>query len=215
MNECIRGAVTIVSLGLLVLNPSSLASAASDKVTVENMRGPLVNAWFSATDPSGCIQADTFVTAQRSTDQPLPGRGTTTGIGAVSISEYDACTDTTLLQAVGQTDTLGSADLAISNQLDEASLHTTITVTNIDTGDAFDVEVNVAWVGTSDITRDHSNTNDLYGGGCHVLNRWKGSGRDAVAWGRVSDGVTNFTPTVSQAAEIGIVIDGFEVIDCA
>jgi hypothetical protein len=199
----------------LLFGPSSLAIAATDKVTVENMRGPLVNAWFSAIDPSGCIQTDTFVTAGRTTDQLLPGRGATTGIGAVSISEYDACTDTSLLQAVGQTDTLGAADLVISNQLDQASLHSTITITNIDTGDVFDVDVNVAWVGTSDITRDHSNTNDRYPGGCHVLNRWKGSGRDAVASGSVSVGATNFTPIVSQFAEIGKVIDGFEVIGCA
>jgi len=214
VNPFNRSALTIVSLGLLVLSPS-LASAASDRVTVENMRGPLVNAWFSSTDQSGCIETDTFVTAQRTTDQLLPGRGTTAGIAAVSISQYDACTDTSLLQAVGQTDSLGAAELQFSNQVDWASLQTTITVTNIDTGDAFDVSVNVAWAGTSDITRDHSNTNDLYGGGCHVLNRWKGSGRTADASGLVSDGATNFTPTTSQYAEIGVVIDGFEVIDCA
>jgi hypothetical protein len=214
VNAFIRGAVAILSLGLLLLTPYSMASAASDKVTVENLRGPLVNAFFSAIDPTGCIQTDTFVTANRPTDQQLPGRGTTTGIGAVSIFEYDSCTDTTLLQAVGQTDTLATTDFQVSNQLDWASLHTTITVTNIDTGDTFDVSVDVAFVGTSDIRRDHSNTNDLYPGGCHVLNRWKGSGRDADASGVVSDGVTNFTPATTQSAEIGFVIDGFEVIDC-
>jgi hypothetical protein len=214
VNPFNRSALTILSLGLLVLSPS-LASAASAKVTVENMRGPLVNAWFSSTDPSGCIETDTFVTAQRTTDQLLPGRGTTAGLAAVTVSQYNVCTDTGLVQAVGQTDSLGAAELQISNQVDWASLHTTITVTNIDTGDDFDVSVNVAWVGTSAITRDHSNTNDLYGGGCHVLNRWKGSGRTADASGVVSDGATNFTPTTSQAAEIGVVIDGFEVIGCA
>jgi hypothetical protein len=214
LNASIRVGVITVSLGLLALNPLSVASAMSDKVTVENLRGPLVNAWFSATDPSGCIQTETFVTANRPTDQHLPGRGTTTGVGAVGIFEYDTCTDTVLLDAVGQTDTLGAAELQISNQLDWASLHTTITVTNIDTGDAFDVSVDVAWVGTSDIRRDHSNTNDLYPGGCHVLNRWKGSGRDADASGTVSDGATNFAPTTAPA-EIGVVISGFEVIGCA
>jgi hypothetical protein len=209
-----RGALTVLSLGLVALNPGAVANAASDKVTVENLRGPLINAWFSATDPSGCIETDTFVTANRPTDQLLPGRGTTTGIGAVSIFEYDACTDTTLLQAVGENDSVPEADFQVSRQLDWASLHTTITVTNIDTGAAFDVNVNVALVGTSEIHRDHSNTNDFYGGGCHVLNRWKGTGRDAGASGVVTDGVTNFTPTSTESGEIGIVIDGFEVIDC-
>ena len=215
MNAFIRGAFTILSLGTLVLSPLSAATAASGKVTVVNLRGPLVNAWFSSTDPSGCIETDTFVTAQRDTDQQLPGRGTTTGTGAVSIFEYDACTDTSLLQAVGQTDTMAATELQISRQMDWAWMDTTITMTNIDTGDAFDVSVDVAWVGTSDIVRDHDNTNDRYSNDCHVLNRWKGSGRDAEASGVVSDGVTNFTPIASQPAEIGLVIDGFEVIGCA
>ena len=215
MNPFIRRTLTIMSLGLLVLGPLSVASAATGKVTVENLRGPLINAFFSSTDPSGCIETDTFVSANRATDQQLPGRGTTTGIGSVSIFEYDSCTDTSLLQAVGETDTLGAADFQVSRQLDWATLHTTINVTNIDTGNTFDVTVNVALVGTSDIHRDDANTNDRYGRSCHVLNRWKGSGRDAEASGLVSDGVTNFTPTTSQWAEIGVVIDGFEVIGCA
>jgi hypothetical protein len=215
VNAFVKGAITILSLGLLVLSPLSLVSAASDKVEVVNLRGPLVNAWFTSFDASGCVETDTFVTAQLDTYQQLPGRGTTTGTGAVSIFVYDACTDTSLLQAVGQTETLGPAELEISNQLDQAALHTTITVTNIDTGATFDVDVDMAWASTSDIIRDHSNTNDRYPGGCHVLNRWKGSGRDAVASGVVSDGVTNFTPGPSEMGEIGFVIDGFEVIGCA
>jgi hypothetical protein len=209
-----RGAVAIVSLSLSVLAPLSLASAATDRVTVENLRGPLINAIFSSTDPTGCIETDTFVSANRDTDQQLPGRGTTTGIGSVSIFEYDGCTDTTILQAVGENDNLAAAEFQVSRQLDWASLHTNITVTNIDTGDTFDVSVDVGLVGIGNIHRDDSNTNDFYGGGCHVLNRWKGTGRDASASGVVTDGVTNFTPAATDSGEIGVVIDGFEVIDC-
>jgi hypothetical protein len=214
VNRLNRRALAILSLGLLLLSPLSVANAATDKVTVENLRGPLVNAFFSSFDPTGCIETDTFVSANRPTDQLLPGQDTITGIGSVSIFVYDSCTDTTLLQAVGETDALTAADFQVSRQYDWASLQTTITLTNIDTGDLFNVDVNVAWVGTSDIRRDTENTNDRYGLTCHVLNRWKGSGRDADASGVVSDGVTDFTPTGSQWAEIGFVIDGFEVIGC-
>jgi hypothetical protein len=208
-----RGGLVILSLGILILAPCSVVTAASGKVEVENMRGPLANAWFSAIDPSGCIQTDTFVTANSPTDQHLPGPGTTTDIAAVSIYKYDSCTDTTLLQAIGQTDSLPAGDFQVSQQLNWASLHTTLSMTDIDTGGLFDVTVNVDWVGTGDITRNHSNTNEVYPG-CHVLNRWKGSGRDADASGSVSDGVTEFTPGASTSAEIGFVIDGFEVIGC-
>jgi len=215
VNRFRRTALTIFSLGLLVLAPFSVVSAATDKVTVENLRGPLVNGYFSALDPTGCIETDTFVTANRPTDQLLPGRGTTTIVGAVSIFRYDSCTDTVLLQAVGEIDSSSAAVFRVSRQYLWASLNATITVTNIDTGDTFDVSVNVAFVSTSSIHRDTENTNDRYSRSCHVLNRWKGTGRDAVATGTVSDGVTNFTPSASQPAEIGFVIDGFEVIGCA
>ena len=75
MNPFIGRALTILSLGLLVLSPLSVASAATDRVTVENLRGPLINAFFSSIDPSGCIETDTFVSANRPTDQQLPGGG--------------------------------------------------------------------------------------------------------------------------------------------
>ncbi len=207
-------AVTVLAVGLLIVS-SGAASAATQRTTVKNLRGPLVNAWFSDLDSTGCIETDTFVSANGGTDQLLPGRGTTTGVGAVSIYRYDMCTDTTLLQAVGWTDALGPADFQVSRQLDSASLDTVIGVANIDTGESFNVAVDVNWVGVTDIARDDVNSNDNYGPGCHVLNRWKGSGREANASGSVSDGVTNFTPTATSLAEIGFVIDGFEVIGCA
>lgn len=214
MRGPIRAGLAVAGLAVLLVTPLSVASAASGKVEVENERGPLVNASFSDVDPSGCIQTDAFVTANRPTDQHLPGPGTTMGIAAVTIYRYDACTETTLLDAAGQTDALPAGDFEISSQLDRAALHTTLALTNFDTGDVFDVTVDVDFVGTTDITRDHDNTNEFLGGGCHVLNRWKGSGRVADASGTVSDGTTNFIATPTDSAEIGYVIDGFEVIDC-
>jgi len=214
MHASMRAALALSTAALLVLIPFSGVAAASDTVTVQNNRGPLANAWFSTLDPSGCVETDTFVTANRPTYQQLPGRGTTTGIAAVSVFEYDRCLDTVLLDAVGASDAVPAAAFQVSNQLDRAALATTITLTNIDTGATFDATVDVAWIGTSDIVRNHDNTNDFYGGGCHVLTRWKGSGRTAEASGRVSAGVTNFTPATSQSAEIGFVVDGFEVINC-
>lgn len=215
MNVIVKRALTAFTLGSIVLAPASIAFAATGgKVTTEHQRGPLINASFTSFDATGCIETDTFVTANRPTVHELPGQAVTTGIGAVNVFVYDSCTNTTLLQAVGEDDSLSDAEFQVSNQLDSASLHVTIPVTNIDTGDSFDMRVDVTLVGTSVISRDTENTNDFYGGGCHVLNRWKGSGRTASASGVVSDGVTNFTPTATDSAEIGFVIDGFVVINC-
>lgn len=214
MHALVRSGFALVSLGALILAPAAVADAASSKVSVVNLRGPLVNALFTTFDQTGCIETDTFVTANMPTYQQLPGRPVTTVIAGISIFEYDACTDTTILQAVGDSESFPAGSLQVSKQLDRATLTGTLTLTNIDTNATFDVDINVAWTGTSVIHRDDVNSNDFYGGGCHVLDRWKGSGRTAAAVGSVSDGITNFTAAPTQNAEIGFVIDGFEVIDC-
>jgi len=215
MHVAIKSLVALTFGAVSALTPYSIATAtAADPPLVagSGLRGPLVNAGFSTTDPSGCVVTDVYVSANSGTEQDHPGT-VAYGVASVSIYRYDACTDTTLLQAVGLNDALGSGEFQVSRQLDWASLETTIDVTDIDTGNVFGVNVNVDWTGTSDLTRNHSNTKDVYPG-CHVINRWKGSGRQAVASGAVSDGVENFTPGPSQSAEIGYVIDGFEVIGC-
>src|SRR5215475_105017 len=196
-----------------VLAPHAVADAAGGKVAVLNLRGHLVNAVFSDTEPGGCLRTDVFVTANSGTEQDLPSTQTF-ALAAVSIYKYDSCTNTTLLDATGSNDALAAGDFQVSAQLDKASLVATFTVSDLVSGGSFDVNVNVDWTGVSDIVRNHSNTNQIYPG-CHIINRWKGSGRDAVASGVVSDGVTNFTPGTSQYAEIGYVIDGFEIIGCA
>jgi hypothetical protein len=210
-----RICVAMVGLGMVILAPVTAAEAASAKVTVVNLRGPLVNATFSVTDPSGCIETDTFVSANLPSYQQLPGKPVTTGVASVGIFEYDACTDTTILNATGLTDALPAGSLQVSKQLDQASLRMTLPMTDIDTGSTFSVDVDVVWIGTSTIHRDDVNSNDQYGKGCHVLNRWKGSGRTASAAGSVSVGATNYTPDATVEGEIGFVIDGFEVIGCA
>jgi hypothetical protein len=212
-------ALLIRSLSVLVLSvpavlaPHAMAGAASDKVEVMNLRGSLVNAVFSGIDPAGCLRTDVFVTANSGTEQDLPSTQTF-ALAAVGIYKYDSCTNTTLLDATGSNDALAAGDFLVSGQLDKAFLVTTVTVSDLVSGSSFDVSVNVGWMGTGDIVRNHSNTNESYPG-CRVINRWNGSGRDAVASGVVSDGVTNFTPGTSQYAEIGFVIDGFEIIGCA
>jgi hypothetical protein len=214
MNIVMKSLVVLTFSAVSALTPYSMTSAAAGAlVEGTGLKGPLVNAVFAGTDPSGCVETDVFVSANSGTEQDHPGT-TAYGVASVSIYQYDACTDTTLLQAVGLNDALRPGEFQVSKQLDWASLNSTINVMDIDTGNSFDVDVNVDWTGTSDTTRNHSNTNDIYPG-CHIIDRWKGSGRDAVASGLVTGGIMNFTPDPSQGAEIGFVIDGFEVIGCA
>jgi hypothetical protein len=211
MKAAIRTLIVLGFGAFAALAPTA-GMAAGPLIASTGLSGPLVNAEFVSTDPSGCVETDVFVSSNSGTEQDHPGT-TAYGVASVSIFEYDACTDTTVLQAVGLDDALAAGQLQVSRQLDRAVLDAIIEVTDIDTGASFPVTVDVTWTGTSDITRNHSNTNDVYPG-CHIIDRWKGSGRDAVAAGVVSDGLTNLTPSASQGAEIGYVVDGFEIIGC-
>ena len=193
--------------------PNAARAATPPVHAVMNLRGPLVNATFSTVDPTGCVQTDVFVTADSGFTQNPPAPRTATAVGAATVYRYDSCTGTTLLDAAGETESLPAGALTVSPQLDTATLRTTFTMSDLVSGGTFDVAVNMTSTGTSDIARQHSNTNELYPG-CHIINRWKGSGRDAVASGTVSDGSENFAPGNSQFAEIGYVIDGSEIIGC-
>jgi hypothetical protein len=203
----------VLGIGALAVLAPTAGTAAPPLIASTGLSGPLVNAEFVSTDPTGCVETDVFVSANTGTEQDHPGT-IRYGVASVSLFEYDVCSDTVVRQAVGLDDALAAGQLQVSKQLDLAVLNATIEVTDIDTGASFPVTVDVTWTGTRDIRRDHSNTNDLYPG-CHVINRWKGSGRDAVAAGVVSDGVSNLIPDASQGAEIGYVVDGFEIIGCA
>ena len=212
MAASIRKFLVLGVSAFAALAPTTGATA-GPLIASTGLSGPLVNAEFVSFDQTGCVETDVFVSANSGTEQDHPGT-LRYGVASVSLFVYDACTDTVVRQAVGLDDALEPGQLQVSQQLDRATLDATIEATDIDTGATFPVHVDVTWTGTSDIHRSHSNTNDLYPG-CHIINRWKGSGRDAVASGTVTDGTTNLIPDASQGAEIGYVVDGFEIIGCA
>ena len=215
--SAIPGRLAALVVGVAVLLPAATASAAGGEIAVENQRGPLVNAWFSTpdpADPSGCVYLEAFVTANDDVVHAQSGPSVD-GIAAVSIDRFDYCTGQTLSQALGQADLSSHPGaFVVSNQLDRASLDLTIPVSDFATGAITDVPVAVTWAGAGAVYRDDENSNDVYSRYCHVLNQWKGTGRDAVASGSVWDGTRNYIPAPSQYAEIGLVIDGSEVIGC-
>jgi len=108
MNAPIKSLVALAFSAAWALAPYSTAEAAGDpQVEGAGLRGPLVNAGFSTTDPSCCVETDVFVSANSGTEQDHPGTAVY-GVASVSIYRYDTCTDATLLQAVGVNDVLRS-----------------------------------------------------------------------------------------------------------
>lgn len=210
MRSLIRALAIAALVAISALAP--VAARANDNVTTLHIKGPLVNAIFSSTDPSGCIQTDMFVTANNQAVRSVEGSGT--GYAAVNLYQYDNCTQTPLLSAVGEQTPLPAGELVVSYQLDRATLSGTILVADDVSGSSFPASIDLTWVGTGPVYRNRSFSNELLGGRCRVINHWKGTGRDAVASGSVLVGGTNYMPAPSQSAEIGEVISGSAVMHC-
>ena len=220
MTTLLARAAVVLAVGTgTALAPTAGAWAAlPNQPAGASNRGPLVNAYFETIDPSGCDVTDTFVSANSGVSQDHPSTPESGPVNDVEVSvyEYDACNDfASIVDAAGLVTTLPAGAFTVSNQLDSAHLVADVPLDDLVSGSTFTVHVDVAWTGTSTITRNTVNTNDRYSRDCHVLNRWKGSGRTADAAGSVSDGTTDFTPTPTHEGEIGDVIDGFEVIGCS
>ena len=202
----------IVTLVLAVawgMAPSSMASSPGH-VLLENPRGPLVNASWSYTN--GCEDTQLFVNADNEIAHRVIVPGTWAGDAAVSFWHQDTCDSSQSFY--GEKTSLQPGELVVSNQLDSAILKTVIDVTD-GNGNTFSVNVDLAWTGTGPIVRDHSFSNILYGGGCRIIDHWKGTGRTATASGTVAYGGTNYAGLAPlQWAEIGDVITGSEVINC-
>ena len=181
MNASIKRALGVLTRNLLLLlAPASIASAATGgKVTTEHQRCPPDQRVLHLV-PRLRLHRDRFVRPRQQTygspvsrEVPRPPASEPS-----TSSSTPPAPATTLLQAVLALHTLYDAEFQVSNQYDWAALHATLLVTEIDTGaHLLILRVDVTLVGTSAIARDHENTNDFYGGGCHVLNRWKGTGR--------------------------------------
>lgn len=205
--------------GVSVLAPAvaNASGTAGENTNVSTLvlKGPLANAIFSETDPTGCIETDVFVTSNGEIARQSV-ETYSNGYAAVTIFKQDICNNTLLFSASGEKTSLAPGELVVSNQLDRATLSTTIQMVNDQTQAAFPVTVDLTWVGISDIYRNRSFSNELLGGRCRVIDRWRGTGREADVFGSVSYGATNFTPAGSlQSAEIGDVISGAVVIQCA
>ena len=206
---------TIAAVAILSTVATSAANASSTNATILDIQGPLVDAAFSWTDPSGCIETDVFVNANEEVAHQSV-EAFSQGYAAVSIFQEDMCTFTVLFSAYGEKTSLQPGEMVVSNQLDRATLDTTIPVVDDASGASIPLSVDLTWVGTSAIHRNHSSSNELLYDRCRIVDHWKGTGRDADASGTISDGVTNFAPPGSlQWAEIGDDIVGSAVIQCA
>ena len=205
---------TIKLLAVLALMMASLSqhtSASAGGGQAFNFKGPSALASFSNT--SGCIVTNVFVIASDSRVRPAPGPATTSSFASVTISQYDACTNTILIFAYGSAFPLTAAAFDISKKLDSAALDVTVNLFDEVSTTTFDVDVSLSWTGTGPLSREHTNTH-LHMPGCIINSRSNATFRTAEASGTVSNGATNFTPGASVDAMLAQVKNGTVTIGC-
>jgi hypothetical protein len=182
----------LLALALLGLVLPGIAQAG--EIVVFRFDGLAATAFFSSTDPSGCILSEVFLGAQDESQQVPPGPASTSRFAYTVISVYDFCTSTSLLDAAGLT-SLADAEFQVAKTLESATLNTTIPVFVYGTGSTVDVGVAMTWTSTGEVSRlnDHNHVHfesPEVIANSHIL----GVFRPTVASGTVTDGLTNFTP---------------------
>jgi len=183
--------VLLLSLGAFAFSPSApRVQAASGTTAVFRFHG--LSAFASFDNVSGCIETTVFVDGSQNT---VNNQRTSTA--DIFIGLFDTCTQTPLLEAIGST---VNPNFQVRKDLTSAALNTTISVTDLVSGNTFNVAVNLTWTSTSATSHELSNFH-LHTPGFTENAHFNADFRYATASGTVSDGTTNFTPAQSVFAQ--------------
>lgn len=158
-----------------------------------------VDAYFRDVDAKSCIKTDVYVFAHTGINDLAPE-------ASVKISRYNECTadsETEILMDASGTVQVPKKSLAVDNQVQSAHLNTTVRVYDSVTKKEIQLRLNLTWTGTSDVKPSQ---NDFFyqipGVPVRTNQKVSSISRIAQASGSLSDGFTNYTPGVSDDAEI-------------
>jgi len=209
MKRIINIAILLV-IAIAAFGQSGVASAGGGQAF--QFRGQNAVANFSSVDESGCIRTDVYLWGSEDVFSSEPGQPIPSSEAYVLISRYDTCNDDQLLLADGVAG-LSGENFQVGRGLDSATLHTPVTVFDSESGNWFEVVLDITWTANSPLTRvnDHilSHTPS-----CLINERRHGELRFADASGTVSDGWTNYTPYSAYFATINSLKSGATVIGC-
>lgn len=182
--------LTVASLALVLLALALPARAAGAETLHVKFKGQTAQAEFSSTE--GCVETTAYVLASVGEFKTDSGGREWGSAGEVYLFQSDLCTQTQLLGGYG-IEMLMPGEFQIDEEFTEATLNTTIEVTDRVAGRTIPLNVSVAWDGYggtfSDDTRFHEDSPEL-----RVNFHLAGTFRQATASGTVTDGTTNFTP---------------------
>jgi hypothetical protein len=202
--------LTVMILTLAMLGQASHAQAGGGLAF--KFKGQSAVASFF--EVSGCIYTDVLVIASEAKVQDVPGTPANVSFVSVTISQYDSCTDTSILYAYGSTSPLPKSAFQISKALNTGRLDTTVNVFDEVSEQTFDAHIDLAWIATGPLNREKFTTH-VKTPGCVTNSHYLGKSRPAEAVGSVSDGVTNYTPGTSiQGTSLSSTKSGTVTIGC-
>jgi hypothetical protein len=173
---------------------------------VYKFKGYSAAAFFSDTDPSGCIFTGGSVFVFENISHSPPGPGSYTADVLVDLFKQDICTGTTLMSASN----MAPAEITefnVAGNLDTATVVATVPMFDYASNTAFDLTVDLTWTGTSPLGHQSTQSKVNFAG-CHTNLKNNSAFRYAEAFGTVSDGTTNFTPSPSEQGSIFLAKGG-------
>jgi hypothetical protein len=193
-----RKALLVGMLGALVAFALPTPThATSTTVQVTHYRGSYADAYFSSTDPSGCVVTSVGVYAFSDTGS---------GPGAdLWIYAFDNCNNNLMFAGYGFT-SLATGDFQ-TTRTDSAQLNTTIPLYDYVSGQTVRRSVSLTWSATGQASRSSGNYR-YQSPGFTSVSQYSGTFAPAQASGSVSDGTTNYTPVPSTDGSIGSVRNG-------
>jgi hypothetical protein len=187
----------------------SRSLAAPNQTLHFKFMGLTADAVFDSFDASGCIDTFVFVTGTNGRIL-MPGGPQVTSSAAVSISQFDFCTSTDLLEAFGFI-SLPAGAFQIDKKLTSATLNTTVAVTDFISSATFNVDLSISWTGSGGLTVS-KNHNLLRQAGLMINETFSGSFRQGTASGSVTGNGTNFSPLATVFADLTDVKQGQLVV---
>jgi hypothetical protein len=184
--------LTAIGLALALMAYALPAYAAAE---AEHLRftGLTVQANFTSTE--GCTETIVWVHASDGTVIFEPGGPEAASGGDVSLFQRDVCTDTELRRAYGRTQ-LTPDQFLIDEEFTTASLAARIDVFDAVSGADIPLDVNITWTGHGDTyNQDEKSHEETPGLKVHFY--LDGIFRNGIASGTISDGTTNYSPTLS------------------
>lgn len=194
--------LAVFALTVATFSQSSAASAAD----VYKFKGYSASAFFSTTDPTGCIVTGGSVFVFENISHSPPGPGSSSADVLVDFFKSDICTNTILMSA-SNTAPAEIQTLQVAGNLDSATVIATAPMFDYVSNTAFTLAVDLTWTGASSRGQQNSQYK-LNFQGCHINLKNNSGFRFAEASGTVSDGTTNFTPSPSTQGTIFLAKGG-------